>query len=1064
MKKFSSLFALICFALTLYSQPLLRYPAISPDGENISFSYQGDIWTAPTKGGMARRLTIHESYESQPQWSPDGKKILFQGNRFGNVDLFITDPSGSQPQRLTYFSGADFYASWGTKGDILFNTNRFFSSVEREPEVYSIAATGGTPSRMLDAFGFEPAASPDGRYIAMERGNCRYVREAYRGPANRDIWIYDSKTRKYIQVTTDEGQDILPGWDRNNQLYFLSARNGRYNLYMVSIDNGTVATKPKALTNYKDEGIRYFDVNGSHIVFEKDTHLYEMATTGGRANQINVDVTKDYRFDPQEYETLTGNVQEYNVSPDGKYMAMVIHGEIFLMPEDKDKKRAVSVAAHPYREQDIAWLNDSTLLFVSDRNGNRDIFLAKAAEGQDANLYRTFQQTVVPLTRTQAEESNLSLSPDHQKIAFQRGRGQLIVADIDSTGMFTKETILIDGWDSPGRVAWSPDSKWLAYSLADLNFNNEIFIHAADNSQAPVNVSMHPRNDNNPIWSPDGSKLAFLSSRNGARGTNSRSDDTDVWFVWLKEKDWEKTKRDWEDEDDMEQKSDAGKKKNGKEEIVVEIDFKDIHDRLQQVTTSNGYKGNVLISSDGETFYHTMNANEPSLVSIKWDGSEEKSLVSGRFLSSLSWDKDQKNIYYLERGRPGKLNLGSKKTENLALEAKMVIDHEAENAQVFDDAWRALDAGFYDPNFHGQDFEALRQKYRPRALAASTAQDFRDMFNEMIGQLNASHMGMYGSNPEDTQQDRTGLLGIEVIPNTKGLMISRVVPHSPADRESSKLTVGEIITAVNMEPIGARDNFYSHFRETANERLLLTVTGTNGESREVVIRPTNSLRSELYEEWVAERQRLTDEYSNGQLGYIHIQGMNIPSYERFERELTASGYGKKGVVIDVRFNGGGSTTDMLMTVLNVHQHAYTIPRGAAENLNRENKKFVDNYPFSERLPMPPLMKPSVALCNENSYSNAEIFSHAYKTLGIGTLVGKATFGAVISTGGYGLMNGSYVRMPFRAWYVKATGENMEHGPAVPDIAVENEPDGKAKGQDLQLKKAVETLLQQLDKK
>lgn len=240
--------------------------------------------------------------------------------------------------------------------------------------------------------------------------------------------------------------------------------------------------------------------------------------------------------------------------------------------------------------------------------------------------------------------------------------------------------------------------------------------------------------------------------------------------------------------------------------------------------------------------------------------------------------------------------------------------------------------------------------------------------------------------------------------------------------------------------------------------------GTDGTNREVIIRPTSSLRRALYEEWVAEQKRLTEEYSNGQLGYIHIQGMNIPSYERFERELTASGYGKKGVVIDVRFNGGGSTTDMLMTILNTRQHAYTVPRGAASSLEKENKKFVDTYPFSERLPTPALMKPSIALCNENSYSNAEIFSHAYKTLGVGTLVGKPTFGAVISTGSYGLMNGSRVRMPFRAWYVKATEENMEHGPAVPDIIVENTPDGKANGQDLQLKKAVETLLKEMEEK
>ncbi|GAB5552786.1 MAG: S41 family peptidase [Saprospiraceae bacterium] len=1052
-------FVLLFSGLAINAQSLLRYPAISPDGNSVSFSYQGDIWVAPTDGGTARRLTIHESYESHPQWSPDGKQIVFQGNRFGNTDLFITDPAGNQPRRLTHFSGSDGSASWGSNGEILFNSRRFFAQVEREQEVYAISAEGGTPFRKLDGLGFEPTASPDGRYIAMERGNCRYTREAYRGPANRNIWIYDTKTEKYTQVTMDEGQDILPSWGPNNSLYFLSARNGRYNLYTVTINNGAVNGKPKSLTNYKDEGIRYFDLKGDNIVFEKDTKLYQMATKGGRAKSLNIDVTKDYRFDPQEMETFTSNVQEYDVSPNGKYMAMVIRGEIFIMPEDKDKKRAVSVAAHSHREQNVAWLNDSTLLFISDRNGNRDIFLAKAAEGQTGGLYKAFKQTVMPLTNTPAEEDNLLLSPDHQKIAFQRGRGQLIVADIDSLGKLSNEKILQDGWDAAGGVSWSPDSKWLAYSISDLNFNDEVFIHAADNSKAPVNISMHPRADNSPVWSPDGSKLAFLTRRNGARSTNARTDDTDIWFVWLKESDWEKTQRDWEEEED-----EMPKKKGKKEKVTVEIDFENIHNRIQQVTRAMGNKRNVLISKDGETFYYNMIANSPELRSIKWDGSEDKTLVGGRFLGGLSWDKDHKQMYYVERGRPGKLNPASKKPTSLPFEAKMKIDYEAENVQVFDDAWRALNAGFYDPNFHGQDFDELHKKYRPRALAASTSQDFRDMFNEMLGQLNASHMGLSGPNPEETQRVRTGLLGIEVMPVPQGVKVTRVVPRSPAARESSRLVVGEIITAVNTEALGANENFYSRFQETANERVLLNVIGTDGQTREVIIRPTTSLRTALYEEWVAERQRLTAEYSNGELGYIHIQGMNIPSYERFERELTASGYGKKGIVIDVRFNGGGSTTDMLMSILSVQQHAYTVPRGAASNLDRENKKFADTYPFSERLPMPALMKPSIALCNENSYSNAEIFSHAYKTLDIGTLVGKPTFGAVISTGSYGLMNGSRVRMPFRAWYVKATGENMEHGPAVPDIIVENMPDGKANGQDLQLKKAVESLMQDIDKR
>lgn len=291
--------------------------------------------------------------------------------------------------------------------------------------------------------------------------------------------------------------------------------------------------------------------------------------------------------------------------------------------------------------------------------------------------------------------------------------------------------------------------------------------------------------------------------------------------------------------------------------------------------------------------------------------------------------------------------------------------------------------------------------------------------------------------------------------------MSHIVPHTPADKSKSKLMVGDVIISVNGEQIQSNTNFYELLEGEASNQVLLEVKGTDEKVREVVIRPTRSISTELYEEWIKEKKALTEEYSNGRLGYIHIRGMNLPSFERFERELMASGLGKEGIVIDVRFNGGGWTTDYLMAVLNVKQHAYTIPRGAAKSLD-ENKKFEQYYPYSERLPLSSWTKPSIAMCNESSYSNAEIFSHAYKTLGIGTLVGMPTFGAVISTGGQRLIDGSLVRMPFRAWYVKATGENMENGPAVPDVIIDNPPASRAKGDDAQLRKSVELLLQQID--
>jgi len=332
----------------------------------------------------------------------------------------------------------------------------------------------------------------------------------------------------------------------------------------------------------------------------------------------------------------------------------------------------------------------------------------------------------------------------------------------------------------------------------------------------------------------------------------------------------------------------------------------------------------------------------------------------------------------------------------------------------------------------------------------------------MLGQINASHMGMYrGEERKELQKETTGILGVEFEPTSNGqLKITKVVPNSAADRESSKLLVGDIITSVNGQTVSASENIYKHLVASNNEKIILGVF-SNGKEKEVVIRPKSSGREDNYNAWVKECKRLTDIYSNGKLGYIHIQGMNWESFERFERELTAAGLGKEGIVIDVRYNGGGWTTDYLMAVLNVKQHAYTIPRGASNDLSKDHKDFKNYYPYSERLPLAAWTKPSVAICNQASYSNAEIFSHAYKELGLGKLVGIPTFGAVISTGGQTLIDGSYVRVPFRGWFVKSSEKNMDFTPAMPDVVIDNYPDEKAKGKDSQLQTAVNELLKTL---
>jgi len=1043
------------------NQPLLLYPSINKDGSKIAFSYQGDIWTVSSSGGKAERLTEHEGIETHSVWSPDGNKVAFNSDRFGNSDIYVANADGGIPLRLTYNSSGDNLSSWSNRGKIYFTTSRNYNSVEWSPEIYAASPYGGTPERSLDAFGYDPAESHDGRFIAFTKGDCRITREEYRGSANRDIWLYDTKTKKYIQLTDFMGNDYSPEWGGERTLYYISASSGKYNVHKLTIGANGEKQNESAVTTFTETGVRNFSISsdGSKIVLEKDMNLYTINSDGTDLKKLSIDVASDYKLDPYEWKTLTSKASEFSLSPNGKYIALAVRGDIFVTENDKDKKLTVNLTKSPSREENPQWVNDSTIVFVSDKDGQFDIYAVSSSDKNQTNIFKSLKHQIIRITDSDKDESELTISPDGKMIAFVRGNGQFITAQIDKDGKLSDEKILSDDWAAPEDVSWSPDSKWLAYSKSDLYFNNEIFIQAADNSHEAVNVSMHPRTDAQPFWSPDGSKLGFVSERN--------NNSADIWFVWLKKSDWEKTQQDWDEFEKPKEKKD---KKDSAKVKEIEIDFTDIYKRLVQVTSMPGDERNVVISADGETFYFTAPYSsgkgkklDYSLYSIKWDGKDFESIIKGSdSYRSLQPDKDVKNIYLFKGdGKLTKVDLDKKKEEGLSYAAKMKINYAVEREQIFEESWRMLRDYFYDPGFNGHDWNAIKKQYKQWVMAASTSRDFRYMFNFMIGQINASHMGMYGDDREETQKEKTGLLGIEITNTDGGILVERVVPESPADKIESKLNVGDIITKVNGEEVGGNINFYSKFVNTANERVLLDVKSKDGKTREVIIRPVGSIEDLLYNEWVNDRKKLTEKYSNGRIGYIHIRAMGWASFEEFERELTATGYGKDAIVVDVRYNGGGWTTDYLMLVLNYKQHAYTIPRGATDNLAKNHQKFSGYYPLGERLPYSAWIKPSIALCNENSYSNAEIFSHAYQTLGIGKLVGKPTFGAVISTGARRMVDGTLVRMPFRGWYVKKTNNDMEDEPATPDFIVENSPDYRAKGTDAQLKKAVDELMKKL---
>ncbi|WP_435414673.1 S41 family peptidase [Polaribacter aestuariivivens] len=1034
-------------------ETLVRTPTISPDASKMAFGFDGDIWVLDLATNQSKRLTIHQAYESNPIWDTESNQLVFNSNRKGYTKLFKTNLNGGVPEQLTYYPTTDTPSFWSADGEIIFSSNRIFKGTERESSIYAVNEKGGTPNRFMTALGSQATISPSGNFVAFVKGTCRISREDYNGPAQRDIWVYNLKTKEYHQITTSKKNDHTPLWDAQNNLYYVGAESGRYNIYKTSLNaNGTKKGEETQLTNLKTNGVLSFSVsNDGTIMYNSGIEVFKMQN--GSTQKINLNLATDNRFQLEETKTTTSNISDVSVSLNGKLVALSINGEIYVKENDKEKTRTNNVSNHTFKDESPFWIDDNTLGFVSDRNGQNELYKVVSLD-ENVNLSRSLKTEVTQLTKSEIDVFEPLLSPNGEKISYRVGRGKLVIADVKD-GKITKPKTYSDSWAAARGVSWSPDSKYIAYSQQDLDFDSEIFIQSVENPSTKMNVSMHPRSDVAPVWSPDGKKLTFVSNRAGDRG----GINYDTWMVWLQKSDWEKTKADFEDGAYYQPKEEKSKDKKEKKEVVVKIDEEKIYDRLVQLTSWAGNEYGAMFSLDSKSVYISATnpaTNQNGFYKVEITGGTPKEVKGVSNIGNSSLHKA--TLYYASRGKLKSLNLKSDKVTSFNHSATYTTNFQKLNEQVFEEGVRAITAGFYDPNFHGYDWDKIVKRYRPWVLAASTKQDYTFMFNNMLGQLNASHMGYRGRTPEETFNDNVGLLGLDVTNVKNGVKINYILPNSAATKSNVSLNVGDVIEKVNGKTIDKNTNFYSLLKNTSGDEILLTLSN----NKDVVVRTqsTRAISTLRYEEWINSRKKLVDEYSNGQLGYIHIQGMNLPSFERFERELKASGYGKKGIVIDVRNNGGGWTTDRLMAVLTVQQHAYTVPRGATNNLQRDNQKFAGNYPFNERALLSVNTKPLVALANQSSYSNAEIFAHAFKSFNLGKLVGQPTFGAVISTGSQRLQDGS-IRMPYRAWYVKESGMNMEHGPAVPDYLVENKPGWKARGEDEQLKKAVEVLLSEM---
>jgi len=1079
-------------------------PALSPDGKTLAFDWNGDIWTVPIEGGTARALTTNTAKDTSPKFSPDGKEIAFVSDREGSAQIFVMPSSGGTPKQMTFHTaGYSLYEwtpdgkgwlvgtlrdhGWGRRNNDRIQIVRRWDDINKRP----------ADELLFDDFGANGTLSADGLTVLFNREGPEWWRKGYAGSQSAQLWRYDREPKAFTRLPTGDADSRWAMYGKDGAIYYAGSKTGVFNIWELT------KTGSRQLTKFTEDSVAFpcISRDGSTIAFRVLFDLYRMnPLSSGEPTQIEIFRDDDRPIDRTDRRVLT-SATSAAFTADGLDVAMIVGGDLWVMDTELKEPKRITRTAEEER-QPIFSPDGQSLYYVSDAGGKPEVWQAKR-EGKKP-WFLTDNFVLEAVTTDGEEKSDLSFSPEGSKLAYIRGRGDLYIADAD--GKNGKR--IIESWDKP-EYDWSPDGKWLVYALNDNDFNSDVWIKPVDGSRPPFNLSRHPYNESNPVWSPDGKLIAFVGDR-------GRKTESDILYVWLRAQDDEKSSRDRtlekalekfqkgkgpipskKDSAPMAGEGDEPAKKDvpvapaKKEPVAVTIDFEGIHERIRRVTLANSNEGNLLWSPDSKKLaFNGSVEGQPGTYTIEIPDGTKPTQISSSTGANARWLKNG-SIVWLSRGVPASISTtggaatttppasttprtgGPRGTSGGATPAAtggysftcyQDTDLGKKHQAAFDLAWRKMRDNWYDERMNNRDWNKVREKYR----GVADTPDFDSLTSVvqlMLGELNGSHLGFGKTLPipgrtpgvpdeparESNWRPATMHLGVRFDLDFKGpgLKVRDVLPEGPADQKKSQLVPGDVILSIDAIPVDASMDLSLVLNSPPGREFKLKVKDAAGKERDVSLRPITfvAARPMLYTKWLKDNRAAVDKLSNGSLGYLHISAMDLPNFRKFEEELYNAGAGKDGLIIDVRENGGGSTADHLLTALTQPRHAIAVPRGGGPG-----------YP-QDRTVYATWNKPIVVLCNQNSFSNAEIFSHAVKTLKRGKVVGVPTAGGVISTGGTNIMDVGFLRQPFRGWYLVDSGEDMERHGAVPDVIVWPQPGDAAKGKDAQIEKGVEALLE-----
>jgi tricorn protease len=1073
--------------------------AVSPDGETLVFRWANELWSTSTAQGSAvKRLTNHPAVDSEPRFSPDGKRLAFVSNRSGSNQIYVMPAEGGIPEQKTYHSEGYSLADWFPDGNSVLavaNRDHFWRGSSR---MIQIDITKRAAEKvLLDDAASNPTLSNDGKKILFVREGERWWRKGYRGERASQIWMLDLTSGATSELLHEKVECLWPLWIPGGKaFYFAKGTEHGLDLWRYRFATDDQPARQKKVWGFQDDSIAKPAIsrNGSTIVFR---HLFDTyVLRPGKDQQptkLDLKVAADTDL-PDDLQRATVNrADQVAFTDDGLEIAFTLNGDLWVM--DTELKEPVQATrSDGYEESPIFSSDGKSLWFTRRENGQVDLW---KLEPKDPTKYWWQQKEFVEtrMSESTGSKSNLRFTPNGKHLLFQQGRGNLVAMNLETKEIST----LVDSFSEVG-YSISPDSRWVAYAAQDDDFNSEIWIMPLDKHTGPVNVSRHPDNDQSPIFSPDGRILAFTGRRS--------KEESDIYYVYLQEEFDDESSRDRTIEKAIETmkkkrpkqaatepKLDAGASENKEkapdnkgaenkpaeakpaedkpktekasdtEPKLVRIDFDKIHQRLRRINLQDTRETNLIFSPDGKKLAFSATVDgKAGWYSVEFPDKLTAKLMSSTVLGDARWTKSSGSILGLSKGVPTKLENGEKET-GFSFSVLHDRSRSGRFREGFNAAWLAMNEIWYDPAMGNKNWEDVRRKYVDAASKAFDERGLSEIIELMLGELNGSHLGFTPSTsdtPEpETPRKRehpTAHLGARFDPSYlgPGLKVRDVLPESPSDKAKSRLKAGDIILSIDGHRVDPSMDLTQVLNGPLDRDIQLVVQRAKEDATEEVpisVRPISygRLRPLLYEQWLEHNRQMVEKLSDGKLGYLHIQAMDESSFLEFEQQLYNVGYGKEGLVIDVRDNGGGSTTDHLLTSLTQPKHAITVPRGGSTG-----------YPH-DRMIYATWSKPIVVLCNQNSYSNAEIFSHAIKAVGRGKLVGVQTAGGVVSTGVARVNDIGVLRAPFRGWFSIRDGKDMELNGAEPDFIVWPVPGEMPAGIDKQLEKGVEVLLDEVKK-